>query len=381
MPTIPSTSRSSLLGAPLERARTLPGRWYADPDAPRARARRPCSGAQWVGVGCADDVAAPGSYLADRRPAACPCSSSATTPARCGRSSTCAATAARRSPRAAVRPARCRARTTRWVYRLDGSLARAGGVGAPDGFDPADFGLRAVAGHDVRPLGARQPRSRRRAVRPRPARPRRSTRTGSTSSSSASATRYERRVQLEGAARELLRELPHAVRPLAAARPAGYEYPIECAGPVVIAWDRPLAPRDASEQALHDHRPGDAGWAARRRRRRRRVVQQRRLPRRVPEHGDLVLRRVRRDVPADADRPVDHASSSASTSGTRRSPAERRAADLAATREVVEQDLRMCEALQRTYDAGLSADGVLSTEHEPGVAHVHQLLLARSLAG
>ena len=37
---------------------------------------------------------------------------------------------------------------------------------------------------------------------------------------------------------------------------AGYEYPIECAGPAVIAWDRPLAPRDASERALHDHRPG-----------------------------------------------------------------------------------------------------------------------------
>ena len=61
-------------------------------------------------------------------------------------------------------------------------------------------------------------------------------------------------------------------------------------------------------------------------------------------------------------------------------PAERRGADLAATREVVEQDLRMCERLQGTYDAGLSADGVLSTEHESGVAHVHQLLLG-ALAG
>ena len=40
----------------------------------------------------------------------------------------------------------------------------------------------------------------------------------------------------------------------------------------------------------------------------------------------------------------------------------------------------MCEALQRTYDAGLSADGVLSTEHEAGVAHVHQLVL-RALVG
>lgn len=61
-------------------------------------------------------------------------------------------------------------------------------------------------------------------------------------------------------------------------------------------------------------------------------------------------------------------------------PDARRERDLAATREVVEQDLRMCEALQRTYDAGLSADGVLSTEHEAGVAHVHQLVL-RALIG
>ena len=61
-------------------------------------------------------------------------------------------------------------------------------------------------------------------------------------------------------------------------------------------------------------------------------------------------------------------------------PPERRAADLAATREVVEQDLTICTTLQGTYDAGLSANGVLSTEHESGVAHIHQLLLT-ALAG
>ena len=32
-----------------------------------------------------------------------------------------------------------------WVYRLDGSLAKANGVGAPEGFDVADYGLRPVA--------------------------------------------------------------------------------------------------------------------------------------------------------------------------------------------------------------------------------------------
>jgi hypothetical protein len=31
--------------------------------------------------------------------------------------------------------------------------------------------------------------------------------------------------------------------------------------------------------------------------------------------------------------------------------------------------------MQRTYDGGLSAHGVLSTEHERGVAHVHRLLV------
>ena len=55
---------------------------------------------------------------------------------------------------------------------------------------------------------------------------------------------------------------------------------------------------------------------------------------------------------------------------------ERRKADYEATRRVVEQDLEMCEAVQRTYAGGCSADGVLSTEHERGVAHLHRLLVA-----
>ena len=113
----------------------------------------------------------------------------------------------------------------------------------------------------------------------------------------------------------------------------------------------------------------------RRRPRRARVVQQRWLLRVVPEHRHLVLRRLRGNVPADPVRTVDDA--------VEREyfwhpsvPPERRDADLAATRVVVEQDLTMCETVQGTYDAGLSANGVLSTEHENGVAHMHQLLFA-----
>jgi phenylpropionate dioxygenase-like ring-hydroxylating dioxygenase large terminal subunit len=143
----------------------------------------------------------------------------------------------------------------------------------------------------------------------------------------------------------------------------------------VFAWDRPLEPRDRAEQALHDHGPGSPGWAA--------VA----------------------DVAADesfyngsylALFPNTAVSCFAGFAATFRliptGPAttvvereylwhpsvgsERRAADFAATRDVVEQDLAICEALQGTYDAGLSANGVLSTEHESGVAHLHQLLLA-----
>ena len=44
-----------------------------------------------------------------------------------------------------------------------------------------------------------------------------------------------------------------------------------------------------------------------------------------------------------------------------------------------EQDLEICERVQRSYDGGLDPRGRLSPEHEKGVAHVHQLLL-RALA-
>ena len=34
----------------------------------------------------------------------------------------------------------------------------------------------------------------------------------------------------------------------------------------------------------------------------------------------------------------------------------------------------ICEMVQRSYTGGLSPDGVLSTEHEMGIAHLHGLL-------
>ena len=362
---------SELYGAPLEQARTLPGRWYADPEH-HAREVSAVFHRRWIGVACADDVAAPGSYVS---------TSVAGVPVLVTRDDAAGMLRAflnvcrhRGSPLAAgcghARALSCPYHG--WVYRLDGSLARAGGVGHPVGFDLADFGLRAVqvttfarsvlvnldagaAAFDPGPLAD--------GVEPY----------GLDEMELGERTRYEGRfnwkVLLENYCENYHTPFVHSQLPT-----NDYEYPIAVAGPAVIAWDRPLSPRDRSERALHDHRPGESGWAAVAEVAARRFVQQRHVPRRLSERRHLVLRRLRSDVPAVADWSVHHrrrAGVLLAPDGRRRTASGRPAA----TKHVVEQDLAMCEAIQRTYDAGLSADGVLSTEHESGVAHVHQLLL------
>ena len=218
-------------------------------------------GRQWVGVGMRRRRRRARLVPRRRRPGGSRCWSSATRPARCARSSTCAGTGALRWPAGAVTPACLSCPYHAWLYRLDGSLARAGGVGQPDGFDAADFGLREIQVAtfarsimvNVDPCGG--------AVRSRAARRRASTRTASTSSSSASAPATSATSTGRCCSRTTARTTTRRSS-TRSCRSAGYEYPIECAGNVVFAWDRPLEPRDRSEQALHDHRPGTPGWAA-----------------------------------------------------------------------------------------------------------------------
>lgn len=372
---LPADAPAGLFGAPLAAARTLPGRWYADP-AHHELELAAIFERHWVGVGCADDVATPGSYLA---------------------------TTAGRRPVLVVRDQQgelraflnvCRHRgapladgcgTARalscpyhgWVYRLDGSLARAGGVGQPIDFDPADSPLRAVhvttfarsimvnvdaaaTPFDPGPLGA--------GLEPYQL----------DGMELGERTSYERhfnwKVLLENYCENYHTPFIHSQLPV-----SGYEYPIECAGPAICAWDRPLAPRDRSEQALHDHRPGDSGWsdvAA--------VAADESF-----NNGTYLALFPNTAVSAFAGFAATFRLTPTGPASTRVEreyfwhpsvPPARRAEDVAATVVVVEQDLTMCESMQRTYDAGLSADGALSTEHESGVAHVHQLVLA-ALAG
>src|SRR5262249_22303456 len=119
---------------PVERARTLPGSWYADA-AHHALEIDRVFRRSWVGVGLADDVAAPGSYLAaDVGPI----------PVVIVRDDAGNLRAFLNACRHRGAPVAYGSGSSRalqcsyhgWVYRLDGSLARAAGVGEPEGFDP-----------------------------------------------------------------------------------------------------------------------------------------------------------------------------------------------------------------------------------------------------
>ncbi len=161
---------------------------------------------------------------------------------------------------------------------------------------------------------------------------------------------------------------------------AGYEYPIETEGPVVFAWDRPLAPRDPSERALHDARPGDPAWSG---------VAEHAAPESFNNGCYVTLwPNTMLSVFSGFAATFRLTPTSPTTTVVERDylwhPAvgdDRRKSDYEATRRVVDQDLEMCEAVQRTYNGGCSAGGVLSTEHENGVAHLHQLLVASLLRG
>src|SRR4051812_24110407 len=123
------------IGVPVERARTLPGSWYADAEHHALEIERVFR-RSWVSVALDDDVRAPGSYFA---------ASVGPIPVLLVRDdggqlrAFLNACRHRGAPVATGSGSACALRCNYhgWVYRLDGSLARAAGVGEPEGFDPA----------------------------------------------------------------------------------------------------------------------------------------------------------------------------------------------------------------------------------------------------
>jgi choline monooxygenase len=358
-------------GGPLERARTLPGHWYADPAHHAFEIERVFKH-QWVGVGLADDVDAPGSYLATTVGGAVPVlvvrDDAGTLRAFLN------VCRHRGSPLAegtgCARALRCPYHG--WVYRLDGSLSRAAGVGEPVGFDVADLGLFEVRvtifarsllvnlDHDAPdfdpgPLAAAIDAYRLHEMQ--------------VGHRAAHESDFNWKVLLENYSENYHTPFVHPELPM-----AGWEYPIETAGLISFAWDRPLHPRDPGEEAMRDCRPGRPGWE--------RVVEAAKGT--SFEAGSYVTLFPNTMLSAFADfaatlriTPLGPTRSRVEREYMSRPdvPADQRARDLEVTGVVVEQDLGICEAVQRSYTGGLSADGVLSTEHEPGVAHMHRLLV------
>jgi choline monooxygenase len=360
---------------PVARARTLPGTCYSDPEHHR-RELRTLFRTEWIAVGLDRDVADPGSYLTGHAGDA---------PVLVVRDeggvlraflNVCRHRGAPIADDCGIaRALRCPYHS--WVYRLDGSLARATGVGTPEGFDPGEFGLfeirvttfaRSVfVNLDTNAVDF-DPGSLAAGIEP----------FHIDDLEFGRRDRYHAKfnwkVLVENYSENYHTPTVHSQLPF-----AGYEYPTECEGRIVFAWDRPLEPRDASEEALNRFRPRDDGWS---------------------NVGAVMANESFNNGAYVTCFPNMMLSMFVGFAATFRlepvgpnttiitrdylwapsvSP-ERREQDYEATRRVVQQDLEICEALQRTYDAGLSADGVLSTDHESSIAHLHQLL-ARSLVG
>ena len=154
---------------------------------------------------------------------------------------------------------------------------------------------------------------------------------------------------------------------------AGWDYPTLCEGAISLAWDRPMRPTNAVEQALADAGPFDPEW-------------QNIASTQVAESfiagsyftvfPNLLVSMFPRYGHAIVLEPLGPASTSLTVYRFAHPtvPPERLAQDLAASRAVAQQDLDICTAVQRGYNAGIDTNGLVSTSHEPGVAHVHEIL-------
>lgn len=258
-----------------------------------------------------------------------------------------------------------------WSYRLDGSLATAGGMAGAEGFDPACSGLLEVGVAEwsrfvfVCPVAEPPPFDlgpMADAITPY-----------ATESLQLAQRKTVERTFNWKLLVENYSENFHTpwVHPQLVWQQ--WEYPIVTDGAIALAWDRPLSPNGPVEEALASSSPLEPGWA--------RVA--------VEQIEDVFLAGTYFTVfpnllvsafprylstfwlePLAVDRTAIHYARFWSVEVGE----ERRAADLAASEDVAAQDLDICEAMQRTFSGGVDPAGRLSPEHEAGVFHVHTLV-------
>jgi phenylpropionate dioxygenase-like ring-hydroxylating dioxygenase large terminal subunit len=257
-----------------------------------------------------------------------------------------------------------------WLYRLDGSLARAQGVGHPDGFDAADHSLKPVglatwrrwvfvhadpsaADADLGPLGA--------AIGAFPLE------AMEVVLSEEDERPFDWKVLLENYSENYHTPFVH---PEIDTSPT-HDYPMVSDGLVLYAWDRPLRPTTDAGRLLARLLPGEPGWEALAT---ATTAQPYDIGSYLTVWPNLML-----NVFPDA--ALAMWMEPAGPSGT---IVHRRlysvpgadpvalAATIAAHRLVHQQDVDICTAVQRSHDAGVDADGVLATVEERGVFWVHE---------
>jgi phenylpropionate dioxygenase-like ring-hydroxylating dioxygenase large terminal subunit len=259
-----------------------------------------------------------------------------------------------------------------WVYRLDGSLARSIGMDGVADFRPDEMGLHPVSvatwarfvfvhpdptapGFDLGALGP--------AIDPFPL------------SEYEIAAREEHvrefnwKVLVENYSENFHTPFVHPELIV-----DGWDYPIVAEGAISLAWDRPLAPRNAAERGLQAD-PCAPGWEA---------IASNQIDDvfiagvYFTVFPNLLVSVFPRYLSALLLTPIGPTTTRvrAFRCWTPDVAADRRAADLEASRVVAAQDLDICEQVQRGYTAGVDTEGRLSVEHERGVHHVHQLVRA-----
>ncbi|MBI5090478.1 MAG: aromatic ring-hydroxylating dioxygenase subunit alpha [Actinobacteria bacterium] len=267
-----------------------------------------------------------------------------------------------------------------WLYRYDGSLARASGVGSPEGFDEDDFSLTPVplqvwrrlvfvwvgssepSSFDLGPLAAAIDEfpleSLELAVIESNVRP------------------FNWKVLLENYSENYHTPFVHPEIDTSSSD----DYPMVADGPVLYAWDRKLQPGDDPvEQIMATCLPGEPGW------------EELASARSDAAYGVgsylTIWPNVMMNVFPDAALVMWMEPLTASTTRVERrlyvSPGRSvgHIEHVVATHRLVhQQDVDICTAVQRSHDAGLDANGVLATVEERGVFFVHQHLRA-ALAG
>ena len=263
-----------------------------------------------------------------------------------------------------------------WLYQLDGSLARASGVGSPDDFDLADHSLKPVRlaawrrmvfvcfdkhapAFDVGALGA--------AVDAYPLE------SMELVLSETNDRPFNWKVLPENYSENYHTPFVHPEIDTSSSE----DYPMISNGVVLYAWDRPLRPSGSRVDEIRATLlPGEPGWEE--------LAS-------IPMDGpygiggyltvwpNLMMNVFPGACLAMWMEPIDAATTRVERRLFTRADLDdpSRKSIITAHQRVHEQDVDICTRVQRSHNAGVDADGVLATVEERGVYFVHQQLRNR----